>query len=149
MTLPRVPHIKPTRSFNRCLPLSRQRSTAISFGRSFKLAFWSLSLPHQQYRIAKMSMNFVTFNQDFSHLAVGKEPFLTLCNNRAADRYDCYDIGTSRGFRIYTTDPFSKCFESKEGDITLLEMLFSTSLVALILSPRRLQITNTKVRRFN
>ncbi|MDI1486464.1 MAG: autophagy protein [Ramalina farinacea] len=69
-----------------------------------------------------MSMNFVTFNQDFSHLAVG----------------------TSRGFRIYTTDPFSKCFESKEGDITLLEMLFSTSLVALILSPRRLQITNTK-----
>ncbi|KAL2051708.1 hypothetical protein ABVK25_008122 [Lepraria finkii] len=69
-----------------------------------------------------MSMNFVTFNQDYSHLAVG----------------------TSRGFRIYTTDPFSKCFETKQGDIALLEMLFSTSLVALILSPRRLQITNTK-----
>ncbi|KAL8870547.1 MAG: hypothetical protein Q9174_003436 [Haloplaca sp. 1 TL-2023] len=69
-----------------------------------------------------MSMNFVTFNQDHSHLA----------------------IGTSRGFRIYTTDPFSKCFETKQGDIALLEMLFSTSLVALILSPRRLQITNTK-----
>jgi hypothetical protein len=28
----------------------------------------------------------------------------------------------------------------------VIEMLFSTSLVALILSPRRLQITNTKVR---
>lgn len=28
-----------------------------------------------------------------------------------------------------------------------MEMLFSTSLVALILSPRRLHITNTKVRR--
>ncbi|KAL8941592.1 MAG: hypothetical protein Q9216_002143 [Gyalolechia sp. 2 TL-2023] len=69
-----------------------------------------------------MSMNFVTFNQDHSHLA----------------------IGTTRGFRIYTTDPFSKCFETKQGDIALLEMLFSTSLVALILSPRRLQITNTK-----
>ncbi|KAL8853250.1 MAG: hypothetical protein Q9221_001861 [Calogaya cf. arnoldii] len=67
-------------------------------------------------------MNFVTFNQDYSHLA----------------------IGTTRGFRIYTTDPFSKCFETKHGDIALLEMLFSTSLVALILSPRRLQITNTK-----
>ncbi|KAL8657864.1 MAG: hypothetical protein Q9226_001497 [Calogaya cf. arnoldii] len=67
-------------------------------------------------------MNFVTFNQDYSHLA----------------------IGTTRGFRIYTTDPFSKCFETKLGDIALLEMLFSTSLVALILSPRRLQITNTK-----
>ncbi|KAL8841401.1 MAG: hypothetical protein Q9176_003281 [Flavoplaca citrina] len=69
-----------------------------------------------------MTMNFVTFNQDYSHLA----------------------IGTPRGFRIYTTDPFSKCFETKHGDIALLEMLFSTSLVALILSPRRLQITNTK-----
>ncbi|KAI4276111.1 MAG: hypothetical protein LQ337_002730 [Flavoplaca oasis] len=69
-----------------------------------------------------MTMNFVTFNQDYSHLA----------------------IGTTRGFRIYTTDPFSKCFETKHGDIALLEMLFSTSLVALILSPRRLQITNTK-----
>ncbi|KAL8963063.1 MAG: hypothetical protein Q9193_000637, partial [Seirophora villosa] len=69
-----------------------------------------------------MSMNFVTFNQDHSHLA----------------------IGTTRGFRIYTTDPFSKCFETRQGDIALLEMLFSTSLVALILSPRRLQITNTK-----
>ena len=96
-----------------------------------------------------MSMNFVTFNQDFSHLAVGKEPLLTLCDNETADHYDCCYKGTSRGFRIYTTDPFSKCFESKEGDITLLEMLFSTSLVALILSPRRLQITNTKVRRFD
>ena len=69
-------------------------------------------------------MNFVTFNQDYSHLAVS----------------------TSRGYRIYTTDPFSKCFETKYGDIALLEMLFSTSLVALILSPRRLQIKNTKVR---
>jgi hypothetical protein len=53
--------------------------------------------------------------------------------------------GTSRGFRIFTTDPFSKFFESKEGNIAILEMLFSTSLVSLILSPRRLQIMNTKV----
>ncbi|KZF19405.1 vacuolar targeting protein Atg18 [Xylona heveae TC161] len=69
-----------------------------------------------------MAMNFVTFNQDYSHLAVG----------------------TSKGFRIYYTEPFSKCYETTEGDIAILEMLFSTSLVALILSPRRLQITNTK-----
>lgn len=71
-----------------------------------------------------MAMNFVTFNQDYSHLA----------------------LGTSRGFRIFTTDPFAKCFETREGNIAILEMLFSTSLVALILSPRRLQIKNTKVR---
>jgi len=70
-----------------------------------------------------MAMNFVTFNQDYSHLAVG----------------------TSRGFRIFTTDPFTKVHESRDaGNIALLEMLFSTSLVALILSPRRLQIKNTK-----
>lgn len=91
-----------------------------------------------------MSMNFVTFNQDYSHLAVGmfaprQESSRALMNGM---------IATSRGFRIYTTDPFSQCFETKQGDIALLEMLFSTSLVALILSPRRLQITNTKVRRF-
>ena len=71
-----------------------------------------------------MAMNFVTFNQDYSHLAVG----------------------TTRGFRIFTTDPFAKCYETREGNIAMLEMLFSTSLVALILSPRRLQIKNTKVR---
>ncbi|KAI9657811.1 MAG: autophagy protein [Trizodia sp. TS-e1964] len=69
-----------------------------------------------------MAMNFITFNQD----------------------YTCLAVGTSKGFRIYYTEPFGKCFESKEGDIALLEMLFSTSLVALILSPRRLVITNTK-----
>lgn len=73
----------------------------------------------------KMEMNFVTFNQDYSYLAVA----------------------TSKGFRIYTTDPFAKSYETKEGNIAIIEMLFSTSLVALILSPRRLQITNTKVRR--
>ena len=67
-------------------------------------------------------MNFVTFNQDYSHLAVG----------------------TSHGFRIFTTDPFAKCYESKDGNIAIMEMLFSTSLVALILEPRRLQIKNTK-----
>ena len=73
----------------------------------------------------KMEMNFVTFNQDYSYLAVA----------------------TSKGFRIFTTDPFAKSYETKEGNIAIIEMLFSTSLVALILSPRRLQITNTKVRR--
>ena len=89
-----------------------------------------------------MSMNFVTFNQDYSHLAVGQ--YLVDQGNSCG--LTDISTGTSRGFRIYTTDPFSKCFETKEGDIAILEMLFSTSLVALILSPRRLQITNTKVR---
>ncbi|KAF2873458.1 WD40-repeat-containing domain protein [Massariosphaeria phaeospora] len=68
------------------------------------------------------AMNFVTFNQDHSHLGVG----------------------TSKGYRIYTTDPFNKQSESHEGDVSSLEMLFSTSLVALTLSPRVLRIQNTK-----
>ena len=87
-----------------------------------------------------MSMNFVTFNQDYSHLAVGTLAVPTL----PASHID-QSIATSRGFRIFTTDPFAKCSESKAGDVALLEMLFSTSLVALITSPRRLQIINTKV----
>ncbi|KAJ5782962.1 hypothetical protein N7457_004736 [Penicillium paradoxum] len=69
-----------------------------------------------------MAMNFVTFNQDYSYLAVA----------------------TTKGFQIFTTEPFAKSYEAKEGNIAVIEMLFSTSLVALILSPRRLQIQNTK-----
>ena len=56
-------------------------------------------------------------------------------------------LATSKGFHIFTTEPFAKSYEAKEGNIAVIEMLFSTSLVALILSPRRLQIQNTKVRR--
>lgn len=90
-----------------------------------------------------MAMNFVTFNQDYSCLAVGKSTapcpgaLLTL------------SLGTSRGFRIYHTDPFAKIFSSDNGNVALVEMLFSTSLVALILSPRHLVIQNTKVVPFN
>lgn len=56
-----------------------------------------------------------------------------------------YPSGTSKGFRIYHTDPFSRIFSSDDGNIAIIEMLFSTSLVALILSPRHLIIQNTKV----
>ncbi|KYK56054.1 protein-vacuolar targeting protein Atg18 [Drechmeria coniospora] len=68
--------------------------------------------------MAYPSLNFITFNQDHS----------------------C----TSKGFRIYHTDPFSRIFSSDDGNIAIIEMLFSTSLVALILSPRHLVIQNTK-----
>ncbi len=52
---------------------------------------------------------------------------------------------TSNGFRLYTTEPFAKYYENEEGDVSIMEMLFSTSLVALVLSPRLLRILNTKV----
>ncbi|KAJ4383746.1 autophagy protein [Neurospora sp. IMI 360204] len=69
------------------------------------------------------TLNFITFNQDYS----------------------CLAVGTSKGFRFYHTDPFSKIFSSDEGNVSIIEMLFSTSLVALILTPRQLEIQNTKV----
>ncbi|KAK2010280.1 protein-vacuolar targeting protein Atg18 [Colletotrichum eremochloae] len=72
--------------------------------------------------MANTTLNFITFNQDHS----------------------CLAVGTSKGFRIYHTDPFSKIFSSDDGNIAIIEMLFSTSLVALILSPRHLIIQNTK-----
>jgi autophagy-related protein 18 len=55
-------------------------------------------------------------------------------------------LGTTKGFRLYTTEPFSKYYENEEGDVSLMEMLFSTSLVAVILAPRLLRILNIKVR---
>lgn len=52
---------------------------------------------------------------------------------------------TSSGFRVYFADPFAKSHETHDGNVSLLEMLFATSLIALVISPRRLIITNTKV----
>ncbi|ROT34948.1 protein-vacuolar targeting protein Atg18 [Sodiomyces alkalinus F11] len=72
--------------------------------------------------MAATTLNYINFNQDHS----------------------CLAVGTSKGFRIYHTDPFSKIFSSDDGNIGIVEMLFSTSLVALILSPRHLIIQNTK-----
>jgi len=86
-----------------------------------------------------MALNFVTFNQDYGCLAVGK----LLARSRSSWLNAL--LGTSKGFRIYHTDPFAKIFSSDDGNVTIIEMLFSTSLVALILSPRRLVIQNTKV----
>ncbi|ODV91526.1 hypothetical protein CANCADRAFT_21901 [Tortispora caseinolytica NRRL Y-17796] len=75
------------------------------------------------------ALNFVNFNQDFS----------------------CISVGTRQGYRIYSCEPFGQCYSQNEGGMAIVEMLFCTSLVAMvgmgddaILSPRRLHITNTK-----
>ncbi|KAI8813501.1 WD40-repeat-containing domain protein [Cladochytrium replicatum] len=72
---------------------------------------------------------FVDFNQDFS----------------------CVSISTRTGYKIFNCDPFGKCYNKSDGGIGIVEMLFCTSLVALVgageqaaFSPRRLQIINTK-----
>jgi len=63
-------------------------------------------------------------------------------------RQGCTDAlpATTRGLRVYSTDPFELTNHSFEDDISLVEQLFSTSLVAMILTPRLLRIVNTKVR---
>ncbi|KAJ2785385.1 autophagy protein [Coemansia interrupta] len=65
--------------------------------------------------------------------------------------YSCLSVGTKNGYKIYNCEPFGKCYARSEGGIGTVEMLFCTSLVALVgsgdqptLSPRRLQIINTK-----
>ncbi|GJJ71126.1 autophagy-related protein 18 [Entomortierella parvispora] len=75
------------------------------------------------------SLLFINFNQDFS----------------------CISVGTKHGFKIYNCDPFGKCYSKADSSTGIVEMLFCTSLVAVVgagdqptSSPRRLQIINTK-----
>ncbi|ORY56214.1 WD40 repeat-like protein [Neocallimastix californiae] len=74
---------------------------------------------------------FISFNQDFS----------------------CLSVGSNNGYQIYNCDPFGRCFSRYTEDlgIGIVEMLFSTSLVAIVgtgermnSSQRRLLIANTK-----
>lgn len=63
----------------------------------------------------------------------------------------CISVGTRQGFSIYNCEPFGKCFQEEIGGIGIAEMLYCTSLVALVgagdqpaFSPRRLRVWNTK-----
>jgi len=74
-------------------------------------------------------LNFINFNQDGS----------------------CVSIGTDRGYKIFNCDPFGKCYSRLDGGIGIVEMLFCTSLLAIVgigdqpsMTPRRLKIINTK-----
>ncbi|KAG9620497.1 WD repeat domain phosphoinositide-interacting protein, partial [Aureobasidium melanogenum] len=84
--------------------------------------------PNPSHHLSAMALNYITFNQDHSFLAVA----------------------TTDGMRVYSTNPFALVFQTPltengaSGDIAILEMLFSTSLVAMVLSPRLLRIVNTK-----
>lgn len=77
------------------------------------------------------SVNFITFNQDAS----------------------CVAVGLNNGYRIYSCNPtFTKCYlVKKEVSIGLMEMLYCTSLLAIVALgdepgslPRKLKIINTK-----
>lgn len=68
--------------------------------------------------------------------------------------HSCIAVGTPTGYSITNCEPFGRVYTSNSGPTSLVEMLFCTSLVALVAtsdsdpksnaSPRRLQIVNTK-----
>lgn len=76
------------------------------------------------------SVNFITFNQDAS----------------------CVAVGLSSGFKIFSCSPFRQCFQQPKSEaVGLVEMLYCTSLVAVVAlgdepgsSPRKLKLINTK-----
>lgn len=66
--------------------------------------------------------------------------------------FTCLSVGTASDYRVYNCDPFGECFhKSDDGGASIVEMLFSTSLIAIVglgdkpsTSTRRLKIINTK-----
>ncbi|EKM56318.1 uncharacterized protein PHACADRAFT_172055 [Phanerochaete carnosa HHB-10118-sp] len=75
------------------------------------------------------NMLFANFNQDFT----------------------CISVGTRKGYSITNCDPFGRVYTMNDGARGTVEMLFCTSLIALVgaadqphSSPRKLQIVNTK-----
>ncbi|PIL26856.1 hypothetical protein GSI_11036 [Ganoderma sinense ZZ0214-1] len=75
------------------------------------------------------NMLFANFNQDFT----------------------CISVGTKKGYSITNCDPFGRVYTMNDGARGIVEMLFCTSLLALVgaadqpqSSPRKLQIVNTK-----
>jgi autophagy-related protein 18 len=73
-------------------------------------------------------------------------PFLYASFNQD---HSCLAVADAQGYRIYNSDPFGKCYSINQGPIGIVEMLFSTSLVAIVgfetTSPRKLILVNTKV----
>ncbi|KAL0957945.1 hypothetical protein HGRIS_000126 [Hohenbuehelia grisea] len=65
--------------------------------------------------------------------------------------YTCVSVGTRKGYSITNCDPFGRVYTMNDGARGIVEMLFCTSLIALVgvadqpkSSPRKLQIVNTK-----
>ncbi|KAJ7738695.1 WD40 repeat-like protein [Mycena olivaceomarginata] len=66
--------------------------------------------------------------------------------------YSCVSVGTRKGYSTKNCDPFGRVYTQNDGARGIVEMLFCTSLIALVgapdtgpgSSPRKLQIVNTK-----
>ncbi|EIW71497.1 hypothetical protein TREMEDRAFT_71180 [Tremella mesenterica DSM 1558] len=83
----------------------------------------------------------------------GKQHPDLLCCNFNQD-FSCVAVGHKKGYTILNCDPYGKVHQKSQGPTAIVEMLFCTSLVALVgaadasgstpPSPRKLQIVNTK-----
>lgn len=89
----------------------------------------TMSASHEESE--ESNVNFITFNQDAT----------------------CVAVGLSTGYKIYTFLPkFLKCYDIKKNEsVGILAMLYSTSLMAIVplgeepgSLPRKLKIVNTK-----
>ncbi|ORX37706.1 WD40-repeat-containing domain protein [Kockovaella imperatae] len=86
-----------------------------------------------------------------SKLTTKRHPELLSCNFN--QDFSCIAVGHKKGYTILNCDPFGKVHsKNDQGATGIVEMLFCTSLVALVgaadtqpnNSPRKLQIVNTK-----
>ncbi|KAK1923607.1 putative autophagy-related protein 18 [Papiliotrema laurentii] len=86
-----------------------------------------------------------------SRLTSKRHPDLLSCNFN--QDFSCVAVGHKKGYTILNCDPFGKVHsKTDQGATGIVEMLFCTSLVALVgtadtqpnNSPRKLQIVNTK-----
>ena len=64
---------------------------------------------------------------------------------------NCFSICTRDGYNIFNSESGSLCYEKSDGALSIVEMLYSTSLLAIVgageqpaLSPRRLLLFNTE-----
>ncbi|XP_021731409.1 autophagy-related protein 18b-like [Chenopodium quinoa] len=64
--------------------------------------------------------------------------------------YSCFAVGTKLGFKIFDAETLRLCYEKDMGAFSIVEMRFSSSLLAIVgageqraLSPRRLCLFNT------
>lgn len=89
----------------------------------------TVSLISEKDKQHEQSLNFANFNQNFS----------------------CLSVGYNDGYKVYNCEPFEQCYTRHDGSFGIVEMLFTSSLLALVgsgeqdaMSPRRLRIVNTK-----
>ncbi|KAJ3695415.1 hypothetical protein LUZ60_000792 [Juncus effusus] len=82
-------------------------------------------------------------------MASGSSPSQILCASFNQDN-SFFSIGTKDGFKIFESRNGRLCYEKSLGGLSIAEMLFSSSLIAIVgsgenpsLSPRRLCLFNT------